>query len=367
MNRLRKLKIEGFKSIRSAQLDLRHLDVLIGANGAGKSNLISFFTLINYMSSGSLQSYVARQGGAHSLLYQGPKKTPQIVAQLGFETDTGLSFLTIRLMHGAPDTLIFGEERILFGKRGLPKPQEQILGTGHKESLLEQQASGGNKTAYAFRRLLHGCQVFQFHDTSAESRIRQGGYLDDNRYLRRDAGNLAAFLYRLQETNEPCYRRIVATIRQVTPLFEAFDLSPDALSPRNILLNWREQGSDYLLGPHQLSDGSLRAMALISLLLQPEGELPDVILIDEPELGLHPAALQVLASLLRSVSVHSQVIVATQSVPLINSFTPSDLVVVERGEDGTTFRRLDSDSLREWLDEYTLGELWEKNVIGGRP
>src|SRR6266446_1158962 len=189
MNRLTKLSIEGFRSIRHAQIELLRLNILIGANGAGKSNLVSFFTLINYMTGQSLQDYVGQQGGAHSLLYRGPRRTPQIVVELAFETETGESFLKLRLMHGAPDTLIFGEEKIAFHRQGLASPREQVLGSGHKESLLDQEASAGNNTARVFRHLLRRCQVFQFHDTSKEARIRQAGYIDDNRHLRRDGGN----------------------------------------------------------------------------------------------------------------------------------------------------------------------------------
>jgi predicted ATPase len=338
MNRLTKIEIAGFKSIRAADLDLGPLNVLIGANGSGKSNLVSFFWLFSHIKSGTMQDFVTREGGAHSLLYRGPKRTSEIIAYLWFREHK----MALRQPYAPPD----------------------ILAPDGWPPMVDKTAAEHSR---AFRDDLPFCRVFQFHDTSKESGFRQAGYIDDSRYLRRDGGNLAAFLYRLQQTNEPCYRRIVSTIQQVTPFFHDFELAPDPLSPRNILLNWRERGSDYLLGPHQLSDGSLRAMALMTLLLQPEDELPDVILIDEPELGLNPAALQVLASVLRSVSVHSQIIVATQSVPLVNHSEPEDIVVVERGEEGTTFHRVDSARLHEWLEEYTMGELWEKNVIGGRP
>ena len=211
MNRLASVELEGFKSIRSATLELRGLNVLIGANGAGKSNLFSFFTMVNFMTTGALQDYIGQQGGAHSVLRNGPKATLQVVARLAFETDTGSSSLTFRLMYAAPDTLIFGEERIVFKRPGYHAPQDQVLGAGHKESLLRQEAERENRTARVVQALLFGCKVFQFHDTSKESRVRQAGYIDDNRYLCRDGGNLAAFLYRLQQTSEQCYRRIVAS------------------------------------------------------------------------------------------------------------------------------------------------------------
>lgn len=350
MPRLVSVKIEGFKSIRSAKLDFHNLNILIGANGAGKSNLLSFFTMARYLAAGEIRTFVGEQGGSNSLLWNGSKATSQISAELTVDTGLNLLTLTLALIPAAPDTLFPAVERLELA--GSPVPSNGERFGGHMEDV---------------RRLLDQCQAFQFHDTSSEAKIRKEGYIHENDRLRRYGGNLAAFLYRLQQTNRPFYRRIVATIQQVTPFFEDFELVPSALNPNTILLNWRERGSEYLLGPHQLSDGTLRAMALIALLLQPEDELPDVILLDEPELGLHPAALQLLASLLRSVSHHSQVIVATQSLTLLNHFQPEDIVVVEREDGGTVFHRHTSDRLREWLDEYTLGELWEKNVIGGRP
>ncbi len=367
MTRLSRIEVEGFKSLRNVDLELRPLNVLIGANGAGKSNLVSLFKMLNFMSTLALQDFIGREGNADSLLHYGARRTPQLLVTLHFETGTGLSRYHMRLVHAAPDTLIFADERTVFHRVGYRRVQETILGAGHRESLLSERARQDDRTARVFLRLLRGCQVFQFHDTSPTSHIRGKGYIEDNKFLRHDAGNLAAFLYRLLQTHPDHYKRIVATIQQIAPFILDFDLAPSPLNPNYILLNWRDRDSDFLFGPHQLSDGALRTMALITLLLQPEDELPDVIIIDEPELGLHPSAIQLVASLMRSVSTRRQIIVATQSVPLVDQFEPEDLVVVERAEGASSFVRLRLGALREWLEEYSPGELWQKNVIGGKP
>jgi predicted ATPase len=182
-----------------------------------------------------------------------------------------------------------------------------------------------------------------------------------------DAGNLAALLYAYGQKNQLVYRRIVSTIKKVMPEFADFDLQPDRLNPKEIALNWRQQGSDYLFGPHQVSDGTLRAMSIITLFMQPDTDLPDVIILDEPELGLHPYALEIIAGLIRAASLKSQVIVATQSQTFLEHFQAPDIVVVESKAGASQFRRLDADQLKDWLAYYTIGELWEKNVLGGGP
>jgi predicted ATPase len=367
MNQLKRIEVKGFKSIRSAEIELRPLNVLVGANGAGKSNLISLFKMLGYMSTSALQEFIGRSGGADSLLHYGSRQTPVMSCEFQFATKTGTSTYTQRLAYAAVDTLIFVDERVGFQKPQYPSPQDKALGAGHKESGLPEHAKAGDKTAQVILKLLRGCRVFQFHDTSETAHVRKTAYIEDNRYLRSDAGNLAPFLYSLRETRPEHYSRIIATIQQIAPFFADFDLAPSRVNPKNILLNWRDKDSKFLFGPHQLSDGTLRAMALITLLLQPEEYLPDVLFVDEPELGLHPVAIHLFAALLRSVSAHHQVVVSTQSVSLVDRLEPEDVIVVERQEDESAFRRLNSVDLDEWLQDYTLSELWEKNVIGGRP
>jgi predicted ATPase len=365
---LTSLELHGFKSIRHLSgLMFKQMNVLIGANGAGKSNLISFFKLLAWMTPapGSLQFFIGKEGGANSLLYDGANVTSKIEATLTFETDRGTNEYYMRLFYASPDTLIFADERYRFSDRTFPHPAEwRSLDSGHKESRLINNAEAGDTTARVIRNLMRQCVVYQFHNTSETARIRQKWNRDDGRFLKEDGGNLAPFLLRLHESDSNAYLRIVETIRQIAPFFADFVLEPTGNS---VMLQWRERDTDMIFGPHQASDGMLRAMALVSLLLQPEKDLPEVLILDEPELGLHPYAINVIAGLIRSVSSHVQVILATQSTLLIDQFLVEDIVVVERDERESRFRRLDPDRLEEWLNEYSVAELWQKNVLGGRP
>ncbi len=382
---LRKVLLKGFKSIKTMDLELRPLNILIGANGAGKSNLISFFKMLNRMMSktntglGQLQNYIAEAGYAHSILHYGPKETPQMEAKLEFETDEGLNTYYQKLFHVAGDTLAFAEETLDFKRRDwqVPHTPPLSLGSGHKETRIGEEAERGNQTAKVFRHLLNQCRVYHFHDTSPRAPIRQFCYIGENRPLRPEAGNLAAFLLRLRDENGgAAYKRIVTTIRLIAPFFIDFVLEPDA--NKNVILNWLEDAGELnsvpgsgvsaqMFAPHQLSDGTLRAMCLVALLMQPESELPNLIIVDEPELGLHPYALNLVAGLFKKASYHTQVLISTQSSSFLGNFDAEDVVVVSRVGNESRFERQTEEKLEAWLDEYSLGEIWEKNVIGGGP
>jgi len=260
------------------------------------------------------------------------------------------------------------DERLKFFKRP-GSPDEEFGATGHLETILRSPKGFNFDIVQILSRLINSCRVYHFHDSSAEAPVRLSGFIEDNTYLRPDARNLAAILYRYRQTvsTRPVYDRILSTIQQINPRFGDFVLEPRALNPSQIMLNWREKGRDYMFGPHQLSDGTLRVMALATLLLQPEKELPGILLIDEPELGLHPYALGVIAALLRKVSHYSHVIVSTQSAELLNFFEPEEVIVVDRKKEESEFRRLNALELSSWLEDYSLSELWEKNVLGGGP
>jgi predicted ATPase len=369
MAMLKKINVKGYRSIKDASLELRSLNVLIGANGAGKSNFVSFFKLLNEMMAGRLQEYIGRTGRGQAALHFGPKVTPQLEGLLEFEEGDSLDTYSMRLFHAANDTLLFAEEMLDYKKEGWQGPHRppMSLGAGHAETRIGEKAAQENQTAKVFRRILNDCRVYHFHDTSPSARIRQFGYVNDNRWLMPDAGNLAALLFAYRQRADLVYKRIVATVRKILPEFDDFDLEPSRLNQNDIILNWRKRGFDYLFGPHQISDGSLRAMALCTLFLQPEAELPDVIILDEPELGLHPNALEIVAGLMRAASTRTQVLVATQSQTFLNFFEPSEIITVESREGRSQFQRLEAAQLTEWLEDYTIGELWQRNVIGGGP
>jgi len=369
MATLQRVMLKGFKSIREMELELRPLNVLIGANGTGKSNFVSFFKMLNEMMGGRLQQYIGTAGRAQSILHYGPKVTPQMEARLEFEADKGTNAYHLRLFYAAGDTLVFAEETLSFKQTGrVGDPKVVSLGAGHQESRIGDEADRAEPTAKVLRHLLNQCRVYHFHDTSAAARVRQYCYVGDKYWLMPDAGNLAAVLHHLRSQDEGAvYHRIVGTIRLIAPFFQEFVLEPEGPNKKDIILNWREKESDQVFGPHQLSDGTLRAICLITLLLQPEGQLPDLIIVDEPELGLHPYALGVVASLFKKASHHAQVLVSTQSSSFLDKFDPEDVVVVEREGKESVFKRPEPAELDAWLEDYSLGEVWEKNVMGGGP
>jgi predicted ATPase len=372
--KLKNLNLKGFKSIDSEgqAIDFGDITVFLGANGAGKSNLVSFFKLLNFMTTGRLQTFIGEQGFADSLLYYGSSTTSRIQAELSFEQDGGDKHTySFTLSHASGDTLIFTEEYVKWERAGRSVPRNIYLAAGHKEAQLLEDAEPDRLTRQIVLNFLRSCQVYHFHDTSSTAKIRNQGYIGDNDYLLDNAGNLAAFLFAMANTEEwkKYYERIVRHIQLVLPQFGDFVLRPSPLNKDYIRLDWREKRRDYLFGPHLLSDGSLRFMALATLLLQPAVSLPKVIILDEPELGLHPAAIASLAGMIRAASMKSQIIVATQSPRLVDEFNIDEIVIVERDElkDRSLFKRLVVKDLSEWLERYSLSDLWEKNVLGGRP
>jgi len=369
--KLRKIHLKGYKSIDGQfgqTIPLGDVTVLLGANGSGKSNIVSFFKMLNFMTSGSLQQYVGKQGVGR-LLFYGPKQTESISFELLFESDEARDTYEVKLSYGLPDRLFISGEKITYHNAMSPRPQEYFLDVGGTESGL---GNDKRKTSKVLYRLLSGVRAYQFHDTSDTAKIKDRGYIDDARYLRSDAGNLAAFLKMLKEQRKyrKYYDRIIRHIQRVMPQFGDFDLEPVGGNKDYIRLNWKDSfGSDYLFDPQQISDGSLRFMALTTLLLQPPDFLPTFIVLDEPELGLHPAAIAELAGIVRSASQKTQVLLATQSTRLVDEFAPENLVIAERDpqKNCSVFRKLEPEQLEDWLTRYSLSELWEKNVLGGLP
>ena len=356
MRTLRKVKIEGFKSMESVDLPLNDLNVIIGANGSGKSNLIGAFRLLDRVLSHNLQVYVASE--PDRLLHHGRKKTPALAMDFAF-SQNAYGFK----LKAALNTLIFDYERVEYS--GYWNYNES-LAVGHKESKLEEaaQAYRNKIPQYVFPQV-RNLVVYHFHDTSDASPAKQICDVSDNRALRPDAANLPAYLYWLQEKHPVQFRQIEEHIRLVAPFFDRFELAPSRLNDTKIKLEWRQKGSDAYFDAYSLSDGTLRFICLATLLLQPTP--PNLVLLDEPELGLHPFAIRILAEIIEDAAKRVQVIMATQSVTLLNNFQPKDIIVAENDGQKTSFNRLDEEKLKTWLEEFSLGELWEKNVLGGRP
>ena len=325
--------------------------------------------MLNFISTEALLTYVGKQG-ASRLLFYGPKVTDSIAFALKFSDGTGTDEYEVKLSHGLPDRLFVTGEKVSFHKKGHPRPQEYYLEAGGAEVRLGKDSN--NKTSKVLYRLLSSIRAYQFHDTSDTAKIKDRGYVEDAAYLRSDAGNLAAFLKMLKQHADynRYYQRIVRHIQRIMPQFGDFALDSIPGNENYVRLNWIDhEDSNYLFDPHQISDGSLRFMALATLLLQPPDLLPKFIVLDEPELGLHPAAIAELAGMIKTSSKNAQILIATQSTRLVDEFSPEQLVVVERDQKNrcSQFHQLSAEALGEWIERYSLSELWEKNVLGGQP
>lgn len=377
--KLSRLKLEGYRSIRQLDLTFGDITVLIGANGSGKSNLVSFFRLLQAAFSEGLKLYVAQQGFGSSLLHYGVKQTSELSASLVFDGPAAgeQSNYSFRLAHAAPDSLVYSQESVEFQRLGHAEPFHKALRSGDEETQLialenSPEQSTLRSVARVFSQRLRKLRVYHFHDTSERSVIRLSQDLQDNQELSPLGANLAAYLYRLKQTHPGHYSRIVNTARLAIPYFQDFVLQPEALNPSRIQLRWKDRSADYVMGTNHLSDGSLRVIALLTALQQPEELMPTMIIIDEPELGLHPAAIGLVASLIKEVSSKRQVLLATQSPKLLSEFEPDEVVVTERienasGQGESTFRRLSKEELGDWIPTYSLGALYEMNVTGGGP
>lgn len=366
-NHLEKITLKGFRTFEALEnFEPGSLTVLIGPNGVGKSNFIAFFRMMSWALSepGNLRFFVSERGGASKLLHDGANKTREIEAELTIRTAYGENQYSFRLVFAADDRLIFADERYRFSDATKESVAPwRLAGAGHDSPQILELAYT-DTTARVIRNLLQRIVVYQFHNTSYNARMRGKWRVNDNRYLKEDAANIASVLFRLRENYSHCYQRVVDTLRLILPFFADFELEPDH---DHLLLSWREHNCDEIFTVSQASDGMLRVLALVTLLLQSEQDLPDVLILDEPELGLHPYAINIIGGLIDALSTKIQVLVATQSMPLVDCFAPEDIVVVERADRGSSFQRLRSDDLDDWLEDYALSELWEKNVIGGRP
>lgn len=363
MRTLQRLKITNFKSIREQELALGPLNVFIGGNGSGKSNLIQVFRFLKEIVNRNLSQYTQVKGGCDTLLHFGRRQSPTLNIELEFgEGDTSNAY-SISLRPTDTSLLLIASETAYYHeKKKYSTPYDfNIAHTGWESGLRNHR----HICPQGILEDLESYRVYHFHDTSDTAAVKGLADVDDNAFLRPQAENLSAFLYWLQQRKPEHFALIQDTIRQIAPFFDSFRLKPSKLNEGKIRLEWSEGGSDTYFNAHSLSDGTLRFICLTTLLLQPH--LPPLVLLDEPELGLHPAAIKLLSDLLASAATRTQIIAATQSVTLVNQITPDEVWAVDRVGAESVFRHLSEEDRSDWLDEYALGEIWEKNLVGARP
>lgn len=351
MEHISQLKLQGYKSIKELDIQFNNINIFIGGNGAGKSNLLSFFGLLKNIGNMELQNTIIKQGGAEHILYNGKKTTDNIYFSAQF---TGHTF-DAKLVPAQSDTMIL--------------EQQKLSDTTEGNTLYSADASFELKDLGLLKKfhLLDQIDVYHFHDTSPSSPMKSYCSITDNEHLLSDGRNIAAVLYRIQQQYPDAYRQIVDIIHMVAPYFKEFCLRPNPLQPAIIQLEWYKNGSESVFNADQLSDGTLRFIVIATLLNMPEEMSKNIVCIDEPELGMHPYAITLLSEMIKKYASRHQIFIATQSTDFINEFSASDLIITEEKDGETSFSRINDVQLEEWLCEYSLGELWKKNVIGGRP
>lgn len=356
------ITIEGFKSFNKLErLLLRDINIVIGANGSGKSNFLSAFELLRAYGDGKLNAHVQRMGGAERFLHHGSKATSRIALAVRRRNDMEAR---ISLMPSIGDKLDVEDLPALrFASGGIvgwDLPENPGADPDHPDYDI------GIPRAF-FKKYAGDWRLHHFNDTSFSAEIKKTRKINDNRFLREHGENLASYLYLLKEKHPIEYGLIRRTVQLVAPFIDDFDLEPTRLDTESVMLAWRHVNSDAYFDASSFSDGTLRFIALTTLILQPLEYRPSVLLIDEPELGLHPYAVNLLASLIKQESPRTQMIVSTQSPQFLDCFKPEDVVVAERENGATQLRRLDRKPLDTWLEDYSLGDLWQKNQFGGQP
>ncbi len=369
---IKKISINGFKSIRELhEFELRDLNIIIGANGSGKSNFVQVFQLLMAMSGKKFQNFILENGGSDNFLHNGPKSSPIISMEFEFESQSsyskGSNFYRFELTPTVDERFLVSEERRYLTNKWMPygsSSQESRLSDEREEkSLLDEQYHG---VGYFVYQSIAKWMVYHFHDTSSMAPMRRSEIIDDNKLLRNNGSNIAPFLLKIKNQLffPSYYRDLVNAIRLVMPFFDDFRLDVQQKGvEEKVKLSWQQKGSDFPMQPYHLSDGSIRFICLATALLNPFP--PSVIVIDEPELGLHPEAIRILGELIQDAAKRTQIIVATQSPLLLDQFSIEDIVVVNRKEGQSTFERLNREDFNEWLNNYSVGELWSKNVIQG--
>lgn len=359
MDKVDEITIQGYKSIKSLEeFKLKNLNILIGANGVGKSNFISAFRLLNEMYNKRLQLYTQSKS-PDNFLYFGRKHTEKIFFQFKFKRNA----YSFTLIPTAENKLFIEREEALF--YGYYGTKREILGENLEEARIgEVEKYISYERMISYLKSINSWKIYHFHDTSDTSKMKGKCASIDNLIFKQDAQNLAPYLKMLKDKFKEHYEQIIATIQMVAPFFGGFILRDDEY----IQLEWFDKTDpDTPFKAHYLSDGTLRFVALATLLLQPFELMPDTLIIDEPELGLHPFALCILSELIKRAGKEKQIIISSQSVELINYFEPQDIIVVDRKDNQSTFKRLEAKDLQVWLEDYSLGEIWKSNLIGGRP
>ena len=351
------IEIEGYKSIKKAKIDFTPINIIIGANGSGKSNLISIFDFFRALADGRLSKF----GSASHVFHFGTKETKKMKVSMKVDKNS---------YHGTFEESFFGNSIVIDDEYCKIETSDKTysLEIIVSDSGLAEVDENSNTVQGYTKHYMNSCKVHHFHDTSSSAGFKKPQDAGEHYFLQKDGGNIAPFLYNLKEKNYGVYKDIVQSVQAVAPYFKDFflEVEEESFGDDTIVLRWKHvDNDDATFTAYHLSDGTARFILMAALFLQPKP--PKTIVLDEPELGLHPKALAVLADIIKSVSKTTQVICSTQSVEFANHFEPEDFIVVDQKNGISEFSRPKTEDLEMWLEEYGMGDIWCKNLIGGRP
>jgi predicted ATPase len=378
------LEVGGYRRLRQVEMQLAPLNVLIGANGVGKSSILEVVDLLAASADGSLENSISEAGGISSLLTLDDRTDALRFSLEMPSADPAPIKYEVRISREGVGYAIRREALTQQQQPDQPIPFKFIDATGaqvHYHDPAQRRLVRPNweykatetalsqvpkmyQTPEKFRQLLASSSaLYHTLDVSFRAPVRLPQPLQPANTPGSDGADLLPCLYTMRETDRDRYEAVEDALRAAFPTFERLDLPPAAAG--RLTLAWRDKNFTQPIYPHQLSEGTLRFLWLATLLQSPG--LPVVTLIDEPEVSLHPEMLRLLADLMREASSRSQLIVATHSDRFVRFLQPEELVVCNLAEDGGMFVRRASDlDLDGWLADYALDELWSIGRLGGR-
>jgi predicted ATPase len=381
MNYFTRIHVEGFRRLHNVNLPLKPLNVMIGANGAGKTSLLDVFSIMSASAEGNLAAAMSEQGGIAAnltggdarwiscLLATAPPERPELRYRIAIKPrGAGYEIVDEMLCDVLEDEHRFheyiksqhGKVQYRFPGESLQAPSWEF--DAHETAI--SQTSREFRVAEEFRKQLASSTHYHVLSVEPRSPVRMPQPLRPAMLPGVDGEDLVSCLFYLQQTDRDRFEMIEDTLRAGFHDFERLDFPPVAAG--TLAMTWRDRNFTQPLFMHQLSEGTLRFLWLVTLLYSPG--LTALTLIDEPEVSLHPELLSLLADVMREASSRTQLIVATHADRLVRFLQVDEVVALDVGEDGlaTATRASDLD-LERWLDEYTLDEVWRMGRMGARP
>lgn len=389
MNIFERIRVQGFRRLRDVDLKLRPLNVLIGANGCGKTSLLDVFSLLSASAKGDLREMISDIAGIDSNLttlrgVAGEKarfarcELDKQVQTLGYAPlKYSITFKPSKTSYEIPDESLTQQTdmtksvpmkhlEVMHGRVRYYDPNARQLMVPNWvydpwESALSQVPNMYQEPG-TFRRTLGSSTHYHALDVSSRAPVRLPQQMREAKLPGPNGEDLAACLYWMREADPDRFETIEDTLRVAFPSFERLNFPPVAAGL--LAITWKEQDVKYPFYMHQLSEGTLRFLWLVTLLYSPG--LTEVTLLDEPEVSLHPELLSILADCLRDASQRTQLIVATHADRLVRFLKPEEVVILDMEDGATTATRADELDLDAWLSEYTLDQVWQAGRMGGR-